>query len=120
MRTSVCGRKNGQTVMETAVLFMIIVFAFVAMQVYLKRGVQGRIRASVDQIGGQYDFGATTSESFSNHVSNSTTYTFVNRMAVPQGTAAGDPLFDRTVTTSRTETLYDNSFSNGYEQVMAP
>ncbi len=118
MKTSALSRR-GQTVMETAILLFVIVFAFVAMQTYTKRAIQGRLRASADQIGSQYDFAATSSDYTSRHVSNETTYTYVNRQAVPSG-GPGGPTYDRTVTTSRTETHYDNTYRSGYEEVGQP
>ena len=67
--------KKAQTVMEMAVLILVIVAAAVAMQTYIKRGIQGRLRAGVDSIGEQYDPVATTSDFTMTHVSNTTTNT---------------------------------------------
>lgn len=53
--------KRGQSTLEYAVLIVVIIAALVAMQVYLKRGVQGRMRESTDQIGEQFSPGYTTS-----------------------------------------------------------
>lgn len=60
--------KIGQSTLEYAVLIVVIIAALVAMQVYLKRGVQGRMRESADQIGEQFSPGYT--------VSNRTTTTY--------------------------------------------
>lgn len=54
-------RKRGQSTLEYAVLIVVIIAALVAMQVYLKRGIQGRMRESTDQIGQQFSPGYTTS-----------------------------------------------------------
>lgn len=54
-------KKNGQSTLEYAVLIVVIIAALVAMQVYLKRGIQGRVRESADQIGSQFSPGITTS-----------------------------------------------------------
>lgn len=40
----------GQSVTEYAVLLAIVAASLIAMQVYLKRGIQGRIRDMADQI----------------------------------------------------------------------
>jgi len=53
--------KRGQSTLEYAVLIVVIIAALVAMQVYLKRGVQGRMRESADQIGEQFSPGYTVS-----------------------------------------------------------
>ncbi len=54
-------RKRGQSTLEYAVLIVVIIAALIAMQVYLKRGLQGRLRESSDQIGEQFSPGYTTS-----------------------------------------------------------
>ena len=43
-------RKRAQTTAEYAVLIALVVGAVVAMQVYVKRGIQGRIRDVVDDV----------------------------------------------------------------------
>ena len=96
---------SGQTVTEMAILMMVIVFALIASQLYLKRGMQGRLRENIDSIGGQYDPERTTSDTTTNQMSSSTTYS----STVEAG--------GRSVTTSMTETHYDNSFTSGYELV---
>ena len=46
---------KGQTLIEFAVLFIVLVAAFLAMQNYLRRGVQGKWKESLDGMGKQYD-----------------------------------------------------------------
>ncbi len=53
--------KRGQSTLEYAVLIVVIIAALIAMQVYLKRGIQGRMRESSDQIGDQFSPGYTVS-----------------------------------------------------------
>ncbi len=96
---------SGQTITEMAILMMVIVFALIAMQLYLKRGIQGRLRENIDSIGGQYDPERTTSDTITNQSSLSTTYT---------ATVEAD---GRAVTTSIVETPYENSFTCSYEIV---
>ena len=48
-------KKKGQTTIEYVVLLIIVIGAFVAIQNYMKRGLQGRWKASIDQLGDQYD-----------------------------------------------------------------
>ncbi|GAI08597.1 unnamed protein product, partial [marine sediment metagenome] len=53
-------RKNGQTLIEYAVVITCIIAALIAMQSYIKRALQGRLRSAADQIGEQYAPGRTT------------------------------------------------------------
>jgi hypothetical protein len=53
--------KSGQSTLEYAILVLIVIVAFLAMQTYLKRGIQGRVRESTDNIGEAYSPGLTTS-----------------------------------------------------------
>lgn len=71
--------KRGQSTLEYAVLIVVIIAALIAMQTYLKRGVQGKIRESSDQIGEQFSPGYT--------VSNMTTYTRSNSSEFNDGYA---------------------------------
>ncbi len=59
-------KKRGQSTLEYAVLIVVIIAALIAMQVYLKRGIQGRMRESSDQIGDQFSPGYTTSNMTTN------------------------------------------------------
>ena len=43
-------KRNGQTLQEYVLLLALVVTAFIAMQTYMKRGVQGRLRDLADQI----------------------------------------------------------------------
>jgi uncharacterized protein (UPF0333 family) len=52
--------KRGQSTLEYAVLIVVIIGALLAMQVYVKRGVQGKLRESTDSIGDQFSPGYTT------------------------------------------------------------
>ncbi len=51
--------QKGQSTLEYAALFAVVVGAIIAGQVYFKRGVQGKLKSSADQVGDQYSFGAT-------------------------------------------------------------
>ena len=68
--------KRGQSTLEYAVLIVVIIAALIAMQVYLKRGIQGRVRESSDQIGEQFSPGYT--------VSNRATYVNSNQTEVQE------------------------------------
>ncbi len=58
MITYLNGRK-GQSTLEYAVLIIIIIAALIAIQTYIKRGVQGRLKSASDDIGDQFSPGNT-------------------------------------------------------------
>ncbi len=51
---------RGQSVLEYAMIIAVVVGALLAIQIYMKRGLQGRLRESSDQIGEQFDAEKTT------------------------------------------------------------
>lgn len=69
-------RRNnrGQSTLEYGVLIAVVVGGLIAMSVYMKRGIQGKLRSSADDIGDQYSPGETTSAftTITNTVSNET------------------------------------------------
>jgi len=50
-------QKRGQSTLEYAVLIVVIIGALLTIQVYIKRGVQGRLKSAADDIGDQYSDG---------------------------------------------------------------
>ena len=64
--------KKAQSTLEYAILISVLVAALIAMQTYLKRGVQGKIRESSDQIGESFSPGYTTSNRVTHSGSNIT------------------------------------------------
>ena len=52
--------KKGQTTLEVVVLVGFVVAALIAMGMYVRRGIQGQLRDSTDQVGEQYSAGQTT------------------------------------------------------------
>ena len=54
-------RTKAQSTLEYVILMGFVIAALIAMGVYMKRGAQGRLRESVDQIGEQYEAGTTNS-----------------------------------------------------------
>ena len=74
-------QKRGQSTLEYAVLIVVIIGALLAVQTYIKRGVQGRLKSASDDIGDQFSPGNTneirhtftqsnTTETFTAGVSN--------------------------------------------------
>jgi Flp pilus assembly pilin Flp len=51
---------KGQSTLEYALIVAVVVGGLIAMQIYMKRGVQGKLRESTDQIGEQFDAEKTT------------------------------------------------------------
>lgn len=48
-------RKRGQTSLEFVAVIIIVLGAFLAIGNYFKRGIQGRWKTAVDEVGEQYD-----------------------------------------------------------------
>ena len=48
-------KKRGQSILEYSLIFAAVIVALVAINVYMKRSMQGRLRESSDQIGKQFD-----------------------------------------------------------------
>ncbi len=65
--------KRGQTLLEYAVLLIIVMGALLAISNYFKRGLQGRWKSAVDDLGDQYD--PRTAASSVEHILVSTTQT---------------------------------------------
>ncbi len=51
--------RQGQSTVEYAVLIIVIIAALAVTQNYIKRGIQGKLKDSADQIGDQYSPGNT-------------------------------------------------------------
>ena len=86
--------RKAQSTLEYALVIACIVAALVTMQIYLKRGMQGKMRQSADSIGEQYAPENTTSDMTINFSSNSTTTT--NTVEI------NDPTTNTTTTTTTT------------------
>ena len=54
--------RKGQSTLEYALVIAAVVAALVMMQIYLKRGLAGRFKASADDVGEQFDPAAFSSE----------------------------------------------------------
>ncbi len=69
---------RGQSTLEYVILVGFVVAALIAMGFYMKRGFQGRLRESTDQVGQQYDAGRTAAN-----------YTTTTNVAQSETLAAG-------------------------------
>lgn len=61
---------KGQSTLEYAVLIIIVIGALLSIQVYIKRGVQGRLKSATDDIGDQYSPGNTNVHMKTHTISN--------------------------------------------------
>ncbi len=52
---------RGQSTLEYAIIIMVVVGALLAMQIYMKRGLEGKLKDSSDNIGAQYSAGNVSS-----------------------------------------------------------
>jgi len=55
-------QKQAQSTLEYAVLIVCIVAGLLAMQIYIKRSIQGKLRGTADSMGEQYDPKKTSSD----------------------------------------------------------
>ena len=69
---------RGQSTLEYVILLGFVVAALIAMGIYMKRGFQGKLRESTDQVGEQYSAGKTLSN-----------YTTTSTMTQSESTAPG-------------------------------
>lgn len=77
-------RNKGQSVLEYIMLITIILGAFLAIGNYFKRGVQGRWKAAVDDLGDQYD--PRTGNTNYRHVLSANTLTRIEAFNTATGT----------------------------------
>ncbi len=89
--------QRGQSLIEYSILIIIVVAVFLSMNSYFKRGIQGRWKASIDDLGEQYD--PRTTNSLINYVLNSSSNTSID--VVP--TSNGDFWTNRVDTSSSSE-----------------
>jgi hypothetical protein len=66
---------RGQSILEYSLVIICLMAALIAMQIYLKRGFQGRVKTITDELGDQYSPTNTTGASSTTY--NGTTVTTV-------------------------------------------
>ena len=55
-------RDKGQSTLEYAIIITVVIAGLVAMQHFMRRGVEGKLRESTDRIGEQYVAGNTSTK----------------------------------------------------------
>lgn len=89
-------QNKAQSTLEYAILIGVIVAALLAMQVYLKRGYQGKMKDSADSMGSQFSPGQTTA--------TYNTHSFTNSQEVVESANRTTTTHIRQQTSNRTAT----------------
>lgn len=97
--------KRGQSTLEYAILISIVIAALVAIQIYMKRGVQGRLRQASDDIGEQFDANKTTSSYTTGRTGKTIEVTTAGVTNTYAGAAYHPNATDEVVTRSGNETV---------------
>lgn len=74
--------RRGQSVMEYTILIILVIGAFLTASTYVKRGIQGRWKASIDDVGEQYDPTVAISNVRFSMSSNTVTHIITNRVTI--------------------------------------
>ncbi len=64
-------KQKGQSTLEYAMIIAIVAAGLIAMQIYMKRGVEGKMKESTDSIGQQFDADNTVTSTTTNRVGTS-------------------------------------------------
>lgn len=96
-------RKQGQSTLEYAILIIIIIGALLSLQVYIKRGVQGRLKSATDDIGDQFSRGNT-------NIQKTTTVRSYTRETNFGGDVKSTLLNNETTTTNESSYIINDQF----------
>lgn len=95
----------GQSTAEYAILLAIIASALIAMQIYLKRGIQGRIRDLADQISTTHYEPAKTESNYTTTQGGTTESTYKDGVSTTK-VSGPDGSLDETTKRRGHETVY--------------
>jgi len=121
--------RKAQSTLEYAIITAVVVASLLAMQIYVKRGLQGRMRSSTDSIGEQYSAGITTSKKITKYADGTKQETVERFGLGDHNVAAGSAdwnqqaYLDKGLSVSRienaatTKVLMDGSENSAAEQV---
>ena len=108
-------RRSAQSSLEYATIVLFLGAALVAMNIYIKRGFQGRLREAVDSIGEQYSVNTTFGRMSQEVVQNFTI--FVEPLLVDITNATNVTIDTQTVTIfNRTGTIFENQPQGSWEE----
>ena len=93
-------KRKAQSTLEYAVLIIIVIGALLSIQVYIKRGIQGRLRSAADDIGEQYSVGNMNVMTVT-HVASDSNETFIG------GQSRSELLGDEVTTTDSNAEIYN-------------
>jgi len=94
--------KRAQSTLEYALLIAVVVAVLIAMQTYMKRGLQGKMKDSTDSIGSQFSVGASTYD----YTTKTSTESHENTLPGNEGAKGGITTSDSNQTMTRTGTEY--------------
>jgi len=94
-------RNKAQSTLEYALIIAVVIAALLAINTYMKRGVQGRLKESTDEIGKQFDASQGYTSAWKATSSGATTTT--ETRASGTGTTTSAVTGGETVTKSQTE-----------------
>ena len=107
--------KEGQSaIIEYATVIVCIVLALIAIQGYIKRGIQGGLRQSADSIGAQYDPNNTESDF---NIASRSSITTISTVEITEAQVEGEK--DIINSTTVVTTNYDEQTRSGTETVGA-
>jgi len=106
--------KRGQSTLEYAVIIAVVVGALLAIQVYIKRGVQGRLKQASDDIGEQFSPGASYYDYNTTTNTNSTETTTPFKSSGTQNVSLTTSTVDQTQTRTGTERVSGYNDTNEY------
>lgn len=105
--------RRGQSTIQIAVLFAVVAGALLAMAVYMRRAVSGKIRMTADAIGLQYAPGGTTSTFTTTAITDVVAASALGSIV---GTVGGNPVTADVLATTTTM-IQDTTTKTGTETV---
>jgi hypothetical protein len=115
------GKKNrAQSVLEYATVIACTVAALLAMQIYIKRSMQGRLKRTADQFGPHYAPMRTTGDYTTTYTSNSVTQSITQSEVDLGYDLDGDAVLEDNVTAVRTISGYGTYTDTSGDGIIQP
>ncbi|MFA6349799.1 MAG: hypothetical protein WCY12_02580 [Candidatus Omnitrophota bacterium] len=106
-------KKRGQSTLEYAIIIAVVVGALLAIQVYVKRGVQGRFKQAADDIGEQFSAGKGTYNTTAKSYTASNEMTTASQVAVDEGS---ELMTTTTTNVEQTQNVDTQANLEGYKE----